>query len=81
MKKSQKKNEPVGVPLMALFAVNDKQGRKLQKFSVHKCKYWYNPGTIGGRITYSFTPTSLGVVVTASCLCGKKLNVTDYESW
>lgn len=38
-------------------------------------------GAIGGETSYSFTPTSLGVIVTVLCACGKEKNVTDYDSW
>ena len=38
-------------------------------------------GAIGGRTTYSFTPTGIGVAVTVSCACGAKENITDYDSW
>ena len=38
-------------------------------------------GAIGGRTTYSFTPTGIGVAVSVSCACGVKKNITDYESW
>jgi hypothetical protein len=37
-------------------------------------------GAIGGDTTYSFTPTSLGVVVKAHCW-GHELDLTDYKSW
>jgi len=41
-----------------------------------------NKGAIGGHITYSFTPTSIGTAVTVECnICGKKENITDYDSW
>lgn len=36
----------------------------------------------GGRFTYMFTPTSLGVVITVrDNITGAEINVTDYESW
>lgn len=38
-------------------------------------------GAIGGRISYHFTPTSIGLGVRVSCACGSEENVTDYESW
>lgn len=37
-------------------------------------------GAIGGDLTYSFTPTSLGLVTEVECY-GKKLNLTNYEDW
>ena len=39
-------------------------------------------GAIGGRFTYSFSPTSIGTVVKVSdCITGKELDVTDYQDW
>lgn len=38
-------------------------------------------GAIGGKTSYRFTPTSIGVAVTVLCACGKEENVTDYDSW
>ena len=38
-------------------------------------------GAIGGRLTYSFTPTSLGLITVVSCACGEEANLTDYSNW
>lgn len=38
-------------------------------------------GAIGGRLTYAFTPTSIGLVSKIECACGGKTDVTDYGSW
>ena len=44
-------------------------------------KYPYS-GAIGGDLTYSFTNTSLGTVVTVKDgFTGEELNVTDYDMW
>jgi len=40
-----------------------------------------NQTAIGGRLTFSFTPTSLANVVKIECACGVKIDITDYESW
>lgn len=32
-------------------------------------------GAIGGRLTYSFTPTGIGLMKKISCACGKEINV------
>ena len=37
-------------------------------------------GTIGGGLTYCFTPTSLGVIFKAKFL-DFELDLTDYDSW
>ncbi len=39
-------------------------------------------GAAGGGLTYSFHPTSIGVVtVVKEALTGEELNLTDYDSW
>lgn len=38
-------------------------------------------GAIGGELIYSFTPTSIGVVVKVRHASGEELDVTDYENW
>lgn len=38
-------------------------------------------GPIGGNLTFSFTPTGLGVIAKVRCSCGAELDLTDYESW
>ena len=51
--------------------------RKVRKLTGRKKKQ----GAIGGQYSYRFVPTSLGVGVYVKCACGKKENVTDYDSW
>ena len=38
-------------------------------------------GAIGGKITFQFTPTGLGIITKVICCCGKELNLTDFEGW
>ena len=38
-------------------------------------------GAIGGKFTWSFTPTGIGCILVLTCACGEKLDLTDYESW
>lgn len=39
-------------------------------------------GAIGGALTYSFTPTSIGmVVVVKNGHTGNEIDLTDYRSW
>jgi len=39
-------------------------------------------GPIGGGLTYSFTNTSIGVVITVKeSITGETLDISDYESW
>jgi len=37
--------------------------------------------TIGGQITYTFTPTSLGMACGIMCACGKQHECTDVSDW
>jgi len=63
----------------------------LTKEDVKKYRVWLeehkkvcsvkNAGAIGGRITFQFTPTSLGLITIVTCICGEELNLTDYEGW
>lgn len=48
-----------------------------------KCKLreGKNTGAIGGRISYTFTPTSLGIIKKVSCACGESICVNDFENW
>lgn len=36
-------------------------------------------GAIGGCLTYSFSPNSLGTVVKVKCACSAECDVTDYN--
>ena len=38
-------------------------------------------GAIGGELTYSFTPTSLGVIVKVKHAYGMEIDVTEYDDW
>jgi len=61
----------------------------LDKFESEKLKEWFKTkdlsaysGAIGGRFTYSFTPTSLGTIVKVKDgLDDTTIDLTDYESW
>jgi hypothetical protein len=33
-------------------------------------------GAIGGAVSIKFTPTSIGMIITAQCVCGSSLDVT-----
>lgn len=46
----------------------------------HDCAITYE-GAIGGKITYTFTPTGLGLIEKGVCACGKEIDVTDYQDW
>ncbi len=37
--------------------------------------------TIGARITYTFTPTGLGMACGVRCACGESQETTDVSNW
>ena len=64
-------------------------GKELEMFNdwdrKHKkvCEL-YNSSTqpaIGGRLTFSFTPTGLGSAISVKCACGAEKDCTDIGSW
>ncbi len=42
-----------------------------------KCKYGNRPSRscCGGEISVTFTPTSVGTFISASCICGEQIDV------
>ena len=67
-----------------MFNLNEKQLIELEEWNKEHnkiCPFYKNTGAIGGRLTYCFTPTSLGVIVEVKCACGKKIGITEYEDW
>jgi hypothetical protein len=40
-----------------------------------------NPGAIGGMFTFSFTPTTIGTIVTVKHSSGAEIDLTDYDLW
>ena len=47
----------------------------------HRKKHGPDRSVSGGRFSYIFTPTAIGVAVTVECACGDSADCTDYESW
>lgn len=65
-----------------MFSLDEEQEEKLAAWlNENKVLERYG-GTIGGHLTYSFTPTNLGVIVTVEENFGHtKIDLTDYDSW
>jgi hypothetical protein len=63
-----------------MFSLNDSQLEKLKEWqNNHKI---INKGAIGGRYTYCFTPTSLGVIIIIkSIIDNDEIDLTCYEEW
>jgi len=71
---------------MSGYELNDNEKAKLAFWLTkhnEECKFAnpYKQGAIGGRLTYCFTPTSIGVTVGVQCACGAEEHLTDYDSW
>jgi hypothetical protein len=71
-----------------IFELTEDESKKAREFfKNHKCsigldEYGFKKmGAIGGGETYSFTPTGLGNIIEVKCTCGKKLDLTDTDSW
>lgn len=64
-----------------VFSLTLQQEEKLAAWTKKKDMSKYT-GAIGGRFTYSFTPTNLGIVVKIKDeLDQTEVDVTDYDSW
>lgn len=62
------------------FFITDEQEAKIDEWVAGKQRVY--TGAIGGRFTYSFTPTSIGVVVKVyDCIDKDELDISDYDSW
>jgi len=63
-----------------MFALTKEQSEKLNEWA--KALKNGPTGAIGGRFTYSFTPTSLGTIVKVKCgLTNEEVDLTDYQDW
>lgn len=56
-------------PQISQFIYQDESGNAVPYF-----------GAIGGDLTYSFTPTSLGTIIKVECF-NKQLDLTAYDEW
>jgi len=61
------------------FKLSESQETKIDAWKkIHDCVHREsNQGAIGGRYTYEFIPTSIGVFCTIKCSCGKELDVSE----
>ena len=63
------------------FSLNENEQKSALKFLKHRCPMANNTGAAGGRISYTFTCTSLGDIVKISCACGKEEDITDISGF
>lgn len=71
---------------MTLFDLDDTQLAKLaawRKEHDPTCRLAAYSGAIGGRLTYTFTPTSLATIAKVHCACHPEavIDVTDYDAF
>ncbi len=45
------------------------------------CPLYNMSGAIGGRLSFIFTPTSLGVITIVKCACGEEKTLTNFNEW
>ena len=68
------------IPEFKLTKLEEKRAEAFKKIHL-ECERKH-PTTIGGNITYKFTPTSIGTAISISChCCGEEENLTDYSAW
>jgi len=64
-----------------MFTLTPEQVQRIEAWKDEHNRGKYS-GAIGGRYTYSFTPTSLGVIVKVrDNLINEELDVTEYDEW
>ena len=69
-----------------MFSLSEKDGKAFSSWleehnKTCPFKSKLSQGAIGGRLTYKFTPTNLGLITKIECGCGSEVDVTDYSEW
>ena len=66
-----------------MFNLTEKENLEIAKWNnQHKKVCAPNYTAIGGRLTYRFTPTGLGVIVSVKCNdCGEIKDITETNNW
>ena len=69
--------------MMLDFELTEKQRLEISAWdATHKCRIRHKfTGAIGGRLSYTFTPTGLGMAIFVECACGETLDLTKSEEW
>lgn len=66
-----------------VFTLTDEEYEEINTWAKnHKCPYRLSDGRpsracSGGEISVTFTPTAIGTFVTATCICGAKLEIDN----
>lgn len=62
------------------FKLTDQEAMLAEVFEIEHRHEDINKGTIGGHISYMFTPNSIGIGVSMRCnICGEEENITEYN--
>lgn len=70
-----------------MFELDEKQEKLFHDWNcehIKTCKLTQSPtgtGAIGGRLSYCFIPTGLGVITKVKCACGEEVDLTEYTDW
>lgn len=65
-----------------MFKLDEEQYKKLDKWYEQQGIAERYGGAIGGALTYSFTPTSLGIVTKVTNNFNKEtIDLTNYDEW
>jgi hypothetical protein len=73
------------------FSISAEEHDKILAFKKEQDEKWiaargadkgpFHFGAIGGSMTYSFTPTTLGTILKVTHCTGAELDVTNYNEW
>jgi len=65
---------------MISFEINEEEYKKCKKWLEEHDKTCphkdpLKQGALGGKLTYKFTPTSMGVIIKVKCACGEEVDI------
>lgn len=65
------------------FVLSEEESKRADDWiTAHECpRRGKNSGAIGGRTTFQFTSTTLGVIGVVACACGASEAFTDMSDW
>ena len=82
MEVSKYTEENITIPEFFNRLLDDDERKKLKPWLVEKLNAKTDTTAIGGRFTYSITPTSLGCVFKVhDCMTNTEINITNYACW
>jgi hypothetical protein len=66
-----------------IFEINEKSMQMYLEWEKEHDKIcpYLKTGSAGGRTTFEFTPTGLGIQIMVRCACGKVHDITDTTEW